>query len=389
MIFRYKAFEKNILVKGKIEADTKDNALHLLKNQGLRPVAIEEDIGNTHALEFHHKFTKKDYAMIFRQLSILLLSGISFDRSIQMVSGQYHQKKEKVLKSVYQHLVSGEMLWKSFELTEAFSPFICNMIEVGERSSNLPTVFSKLSDFYRKQEEFQKKMISALTYPIILTIVTICILNFLMLEIIPGFEEIFQDAGNVLPWPTRFLLGMSRFMRDYGIFFFIGILAAIGMCCLYYKKNPYPFHKLKFRSRRLTKYQGLQFSFAMSILLSAGMRMEEALMSVKEMERNLYARRIFEHMIVGIQKGLSFSQVCREEKLFPEMMNSMIYVGEESSKLPAMFQYIYEFYNSEMEMENRRFITLLEPIFILLLAIVVGFIVIAIAFPIFDMANQV
>lgn len=388
MIFQYKAFEKNKLIKGTMEAQSREEVLFSLKSKGLRPVKIEEDIGTSHAIAFSSKFTKKDYVLLFQQLSILLDSGISFDRSIDMVAGQYQKKKRVVLKEIHRHLISGESLWNSFQLTNAFSPFIYNMIEVGERSSNLSTIFFKLSHFYKKQDEFRKKMVTSLTYPILLVVVTFCILNFLLLEVIPGFEEIFQEAGHLLPFPTRIVLAISRFWRNYDIFFMIGIMIVALSCFVYYKKSPYVFHKYQFRSKRFTKNKCLQFSFAMSILLSSGMTMEEALLVLKAMENNVYMKEKLGQVVSEIQNGEDFTQACEKQKIFPSMMISMVKIGEESSNLPFMFQSIYEFYNSEMEIENQRLLTLIEPIFILVLSIVVGFIVIAIAFPIFDMANQ-
>ncbi|MDU5595797.1 type II secretion system F family protein, partial [Peptoniphilus rhinitidis] len=157
---------------------------------------------------------------------------------------------------------------------------------------------------------------------------------------------------------------------------------------IYHKKNPEFFHKifLKFKNYRMK--ETLKFTFNMDLLLGAGLTVDKSLKIISNMERNVILKKKYEKILKDIKSGESFSKSIEKTKVFPQILISMVHVGEESSNLKEIFSTMSKFYDEELSSHNKKFLGVLGPVLIIIMSIIIGFIVLSIALPIFDMVNQ-
>ena len=388
MIYKYKAFKGSEKIKGNIDATSIKDAKEKLKREGLRPIKIEENIESTNSFEFNRKFKNEDLYILFRELSLLISSGISLETAFEILSSEFSKDKGKILNSLRDNLRSGTSLSESVEATKAFPNLVVNMIYVGENTSSLGKIFNSLSNYYIKKRETNSKIIEALAYPIILLITAVFVINFLIINVIPSFGEIFSSNDNLLPLPTRILLNFSNFMYKNYIFVILILLIILVTISIYHRKNPKTFHKLILKSKYYKMTKSLKFTFNMDLLLGAGLTVDRSLEIISSMEDNVVLKEKFREILFDIKSGESFYKSANKIKIFPKILVSMIRVGEESSNLKEVFGIMSGFYDEELNSYNKKFFGILGPILIIIMALIIGFIVLSIALPVFDMVNQ-
>lgn len=388
MIYKYKAFKGSEKIKGNIDATSIKDAKEKLKREGLRPIKIEENIESTNSFDFNRKFKNEDLYILFRELSLLISSGISLETAFEILSSEFSKDKGKILNSIRDNLRSGISLTESVEATKAFPNLVVNMIYVGENTSSLGKIFNSLSNYYIKKRETNSKIIEALAYPIILLITAVFVINFLIINVIPSFGEIFTSNDNLLPLPTRILLNFSNFMYKNYIFVILILLIILVTISIYHRKNPRTFHKLILKSKYYKMTKSLKFTFNMDLLLGAGLTVDRSLEIISSMEDNVVLKEKFREILFDIKSGESFYKSANKVKIFPKILVSMIRVGEESSNLKEVFGIMSGFYDEELNSYNKKFFGILGPILIIFMALIIGFIVLSIALPVFDMVNQ-
>ena len=388
MIYKYKAFRGSEKVKGNVEAISIKDAKDKLKVEGLRPIKIEENIESTNSFDINRKLKNEDLYILFRELSLLINSGISIENAFGILSSEFSKDKGKILSQVRDNLRSGITLSESMEDTKCFPNLVVNMVYVGENTSSLGKIFSSLSKYYIKKRETNSKIIEALAYPIILLITSIFVINFLIINVIPSFGEIFSANDNLLPLPTRVLLNFSNFIYKNYIYIILIIIIVIAIAFLYHRKNPKTLHKLLLKSKYYKMTKSLKFTFNMDLLLGAGLTVDKSLDIVSTMEDNVVLKRKFLEILRDIKSGESFYMSASEVNVFPKMLLSMIHVGEESSNLKEIFAIMAGFYDEELNNYNKKFLGVLGPVLIIIMAVIIGFIVLSIALPVFDMVNQ-
>ena len=388
MIYKYKAFKGSEKVKGKLEATSIKDAKEKLKREGLRPIKIEENIETSNSLDFNRKFKNEDLYILFRELSLLINSGINIESAFEILSTEFSKDKGKILSQVRDNLRSGISLSESMEKTRAFPNLVINMVFVGENTSSLGKIFNSLSNYYIKKRETNSKIIEALAYPIILLITSIFVINFLIINVIPNFSEIFASNDNLLPLPTRVLINFSNFIYKNYIFIILAILLVIAIISIYHRKNPRTFNKILLKSKYYKMTKSLKFTFNMDLLLGAGLTVDRSLEILSTMEDNVVLKSKFLEVLRDIKSGESFFKSTSKINVFPKILVSMIRVGEESSNLKEVFSIMSSFYDEELNNYNKRFLGVLGPILIIIMALIIGFIVLSIALPVFDMVNQ-
>ena len=294
MIYKYKAFKGSEKIKGNIDATSIKDAKEKLKRDGLRPIKIEENIESTNSFDFNRKFKNEDLYILFRELSLLISSGISLETAFEILSSEFSKDKGKILNSLRDNLRSGTSLSESVEATKAFPNLVVNMIYVGENTSSLGKIFNSLSNYYIKKRETNSKIIEALAYPIILLITSVLVINFLIINVIPSFGEIFSSNDHLLPLPTRMLLNFSNFMYKNYIFVFLILLIILVIISIYHRRNPRTFHKLILKSKYYKMTKSLKFTFNMDLLLGAGLTVDRSLEIISSIEDNVVLRENFE-----------------------------------------------------------------------------------------------
>lgn len=284
---------------------------------------------------------------------------------------------------------SGISLSQAMAQSKKFTDFIVSLVDVGENSSNLEQVFRKLASFYKREEKLRKSIYSTLTYPIILIIVSALVVNFLMLNVIPTFADIYDQAGESLPLMTRLLIGFSKILRENFIIISFIFLAISFFFIIYLKKNPKIKDKILLKSAYYKRIYTLRFSFTIYTILSAGLTIDEATQTLCKMEANILIKKELGKVSVNLKKGRAYWQSLRDMNIFPKIFISMVRVGEETSSFKEIFKNFIDYYEEETENYNKRFLELLGPILIIILSIIIGFIVLSIALPIFNMVNAI
>lgn len=388
MIYKYKAFRGREKVKGNIKADNLKEAKEKLKREGLRPIKIEENIESSNSFDFKKKFKNEDLYILFRQLSLFINSGINIESAFEILSTQFSKDKGKILSDIRDNLRSGTYLSDAMNLTGAFPSLVINMVYVGENTSSLGKIFNKLSDYYIKKRKTASKIIEAMAYPIILLVTSIFIINFLIINVIPSFAEIFSDNNNLLPLPTRILLGFSNFIYKNHLFIFLGILIMVSIALIYHKKHPKTFHSFLLKSSYYKMTKSMNLSFNMDLLLGSGLTVDRSLEIISKMEKNLSLKEKYQEILAKLKSGDHLYKSFQEAGVFSNILLSMIRVGEESSSLREIFSIMSSYYEEELNSRNQKILGLMGPILIIIMAFIIGFIVLSIALPIFDMVNQ-
>ena len=389
MNFTYKVLHGKEIKKGKISAKNYQEALTNLKSQGYRPISLEEDIEKNKGISLNIKFKNRDYYFLFTQLALILKSGIVLEEALKIVADNFNEKKRNILLKISQDLHSGISLSQAMAQSKKFTDFIVSLVDVGENSSNLEQVFRKLASFYKREEKLRKNIYSTLTYPIILIIVSALVVNFLMLNVIPTFADIYDQAGESLPLMTRLLIGFSKILRENFIIISFIFLAISFFFIIYLKKNHKIKDKILLKSAYYKRIYTLRFSFTIYTILSAGLTIDEATQTLCKMEANILIKKELGKVSVNLKKGRAYWQSLRDMNIFPKIFISMVRVGEETSSFKEIFKNFIDYYEEETENYNKRFLELLGPILIIILSIIIGFIVLSIALPIFNMVNAI
>lgn len=399
MIYKYRAVNKNgEIIERYFESQSEAEVLSMLKNEEYIPITIEKDIEKAASIEiFKSKVKKKDLAIFCRQFYTMVDAGISIIRCLDILSAQTENKTlKKSLESIYVDLQKGVTLSVSMaKHKDTFPPILINMIEAGEVSGNLDTILERMAVHFEKENKLENKVKSALIYPMALIVVSVAVVIFMLIAVLPTFIEMFESSGSELPGVTLLLIGISEALQKYWYLFFSGTAVFIALF-LYYKSTPEGRRsidslkiKIPFIKKTNQKIITSRFTRTLSTLMSSGIPLLEALQIVANVVNNAVVKGKLEEGMEGIKKGISLSQTIREMNIFPIMVYSMISIGEESGSLDDILVKTADFYDEEVETSLQKMTTMIEPILIVGMAIVVGFIVIAMALPMFDVVNTI
>ena len=219
MIYKYRAVNKNgEIIERYFESQTESEVLTMLKNEEYIPISIEKDIEKTSSIEiFASKVKKKDLAIFCRQFYTMVDAGISIIRCLDILSTQAENKTlKKSLESIYVDLQKGVTLSTSMgKHKNTFPPILINMVEAGEVSGNLDTILERMAVHFEKENKLENKVKSALIYPMALIVVSIAVVIFMLVAVLPTFIEMFESSGSELPGVTLLLIHMSEALQKY------------------------------------------------------------------------------------------------------------------------------------------------------------------------------
>jgi len=276
---------------------------------------------------------------------------------------------------------------------ETFSPLYYNMVKAGESSGTLEIVLARLADITEKQQALNSRIQAAMIYPIFMGFIGFAVLAFLMTVVVPQITSIFEDMNQALPTPTVVLISISSFIKSYWwALFLLGILLFI----LFRRfrrteKGRYYWNKAQLGfplAGNLAKKLAIsRFSRTLGSLLANGVPMMNALAIVKNISPNVLISKAVENAAEDVGKGRGLAQSLGESNIFPNLPVQMIQIGEQSGELESMLGKIADIYESDVEISILKLTSLLEPLIILVMAVMVGFIVISICLPIIEM-NQ-
>ena len=373
--------------RGTIEAASEKSVQQLLKEKNLYPITIREKKESEH----RKKLSSKLLAEFNRELSNLLGSGVSLVRALDIISREegIPDYARGVYQAVLVEVKKGIALSEAMEACGCFPDLMLGMIRSGEGSGNLDQVTGRLAVHYTKDDRLSGQVKSAMVYPAILLFLCIAVIILMVTYVLPQFSELF-DALDELPLATRILMAISDFVIGYWyVLILILFIAAIAIRVLRsipavrQTVDSWKVH-LPIVGKLNQVIYTARFARTLSSLYSSGMPIVSALKTAGDTIGNRYVEVQFDAVAVQVRSGIPLSQALMEVDGLQKKLASTIFIGEESGRLDSMLDSIAEAMEADAEEATKRLVTLLEPVMIILMALIVVFIIAAVMLPIYQ-----
>lgn len=388
--YKYVGYDRYGNIKyGTCSASDEIKLKEILKKERIRIKKFSE-------ITIRRKIFKEEILNFTKEILIMLDSGISIIKILEIQEQQYKAPLKDILGELKRDILNGDTLGEAFKkYEEIFGSFYIGMIFLGESSGNLDKNLRKICEYLELEIRIIKKIKEVIFYPCILLTFSILILTFLMIYIFPNFIKLFEESKRELPLLTRILIGISNNFHMI-ILFFICILIIIIFFIRYIKKD----RVLK------EKYDGIllkvpiiksfiignfiiRFSKNISIMLSSGIVIMDILKLLKNFFENIVIKRELEIIEELLFEGKQLSEGLKKNNLFPQKYIKLVIVGEKSGELSKVFEQIAKLEEERIERDIKKLLTLVEPILIIILGLILSIIIIAIYLPIFNMSNLI
>jgi len=405
--FEYTALNrKGKKEQGLITADSKTAAGSLLRKKAVYLVSINEinaettpsgaggklsDAGGI----FFSRISKSEISMMTRQLATLVSAGFNLIIALDTLILQTQSKSLiRVISKMKNAIEEGNSFSLALALYPSiFTPIYINMVKAGESSGTLDIVLERLADLMEAQEETRSKIQASLAYPVLMALVGVVVLLFLLTYIVPGLVGIFSDMNQTLPGPTQFLITVSGFLKSFWwVLLLITFMIITGFYLLKKtEKGAFFIDRTIFMLPKigtlLKKSAAARFSRILGSLLEHGVPVLTALDIAKSIIGNRVLSGIITQAETEVQQGGELGRALEQHRAFPPLATQMIKVGEKSGTLEKMLERTATFYEKEVDTSLTAMTAMLEPVIILVMGVVVGFIVLSVCLPIFEM-NQ-
>ncbi len=410
-VYQYEAMDnRGLEVKDTVEAESEAEAHAKIRERGFYVTRIQEqDRRRTKkAAPARRPATQKKRTVSFgkvkqkhlttftRQLSTLQDAGLPILRSLRILEGQAKPGPLKnALLGVIEDIESGSTLSEAMaKQPKCFDNLYVNMVKAGEAGGALEVILQRLAEFKERSQSLKRKVKGAMIYPIAVITVATAIVGFIMYYIIPKFEEIFAGFDTELPQITVLLINMSHAVVDY---WYLGPAIPLGIYILIkiIKKNKTGAYVIDLISLKipllgmiLEKSVVARTSRTLGTLISSGVPILEALIITRDTAGNAVFVRAFDHIHAAIREGESIAVPLKESRIVDDLVVNMVDVGEETGALDSMLYKIADVYDEEVAVLVEGLVNLLEPLMVVILGLIVGFIVIALFFPLIELINN-
>ena len=387
-------------VKGLYKADSESDVATMLRSRGIYPVTIKpEESGDIikKLSNLTKKVKLKDLAVYCRQFSAIISAGIPIVKALEILRRQATSPVlAKATKNVKEDVVDGLSLGQAFRNnSDVFPEVFVNMLEAGELSGSLNEALERMAEHFERENELISKVKSATTYPIILSITAVIVVIFVVTSVLPVFASLFESYGAALPIPTKILLSITGFLSKHYSILLLGIIFII---LLFIKikstqkgrlwlENIY--FNLPLFGPTVIKMEISRFTRTLSTMIASGIPLLDAVDTMDRVIESETLKLECHKIRESIQKGAGISQAAETTDFFPPLFVEMTAVGEETGSLDEMLNKIADYYDTEVKDVFNRLSTILEPIIIVFMAIIIGFIIISIVLPMFDMLKFV
>ncbi len=385
--------------KGTIEANSKQQAVKQLRDKGINPRQLDESKSILHKdLVIGKAIKTEDFVIYCRQFATLIRAGISIVEATHILSDQTSSKGlKKALNGVEEDLRSGIAFSDAAaKHPKIFPPLIINMMKAGEATGNLDDTLDRMAFSYEKSFKLKKKIQSTMMYPIVLVILIILVSAFMLLWLVPQFTANFASFGAKLPAITLMVLALSNALKKLWWMFLIVAIVVIGVFIYLYKNNPkfnfythYALLKMPIFGKVLQKSAIARMTRTLSTLFSSSVPILSALTIVEKIIGDPVIEDVVKKSKFSLEKGSSLAQPLEQSWVFPPLVTQMVSIGEQTGSLDYMLQKIAEFYEDDVDRTVDSLKSLIEPIMILLLAGIVGFIMAAVMLPMYSLYEQI
>jgi general secretion pathway protein F len=383
-------------VEGLMDGKDEETIVQRLHQLGYIPIRIfstqEREPGFRLSTLLPKRIGIRNLLTFTQELSTLVSAGLPIDRSLDILGTlTENMKLRETVKDVLKRVEGGSSLNEALGYhSRIFSKLYINMIKAGESGGFLETILSRLARYIQSTKEVKDYLISVMIYPLILTIVSGISIAILVTFVIPRFATIFSEMGQAIPLPTQIILSFSQFIKGYW-WVILGGIALIYLWLKIYTQNEdraWRWDRSKLRwfviGNLIKKVEVARFSRTLGTLLQSGVSILPALNLVREISQNRAVSRSVAYIHDQLREGKGISKSLEETDVFPPLAVHMIGVGEETGKLDEMLIKVAETYEENFQSSVKRFVALLEPLIILIMGLVVGFIVISILLAVFS-----
>lgn len=400
--YSYTAIDKNGKTDtGIMDADSSKLVRTRLREQGLIPVEVVESVKKMQSKTesssfFGPKINASNLALITRQLATLVSAAIPIEEALKAVSDQCETAQQRtIISAVRNKVLEGHTLADSMaQFPRVFDNLYRAMVSAGEKSGHLDTVLLRLADYSEKRQAIKGKVLQAMIYPIILTLVAISVITILLTSVVPKVIAQFVYLKKGLPGTTQLLIAISDFLRDYGLYLAVVLAGGFFLFKVWQRsrENRIRFHHLILRlpviGRVSRGINTARFARTLAILNSSAVPLLEALKISGEVLSNDYAQEKIREATDLVREGSSLKIALDRTGLFPPMMIHMIASGEKSGELDSMLIRSADNQDNEFERQVSMALSIFEPMLIVTMAGVVLFIVLAILEPILKMNSM-
>jgi type IV pilus assembly protein PilC len=381
---------------GSVEAENVSAATAILRQKRLEVISISESrlAGILKYLPQANPVTLKDVVIFSRQFSTMINAGLPIMQGLSILTEQAPNKSfGKVLGRVRDDLSNGMSLSDAIaKFPRVFNNLYVNMVKAGEQGGILDAVLERLSEYMEKAEAISRKVKSALMYPVVVSSVAVAVIFFLMWKVIPVFENVFTSFGSHLPGITMVVVNISHFVCSYRfIYLIIGAVVVFTGVSAYRKtkRGAYQWDSMMLKipvfGVLLQKAAVAKFARTFSTLIKSGVPIVDALETVAKTAGNLVVEKAVLGCRDSIREGKTLTEPLKKFPIFPPMVVQMINVGEETGAMDTMLSKVADFYEDEVDTAVEGLTSIIEPIMIVFLGLVVGFIVVAMYMPLFDL----
>ena len=349
---------------------------------------LEQDI------QLFNTFNSKKKEAFYNDLEILLRAGVDLRKAFEiLLEEQQGQKDEIFYEEIYNHILSGKSLADALKSTGKFSDYEYYSIIIGEEANLLIEILVELKKYYKKKTDIRKQIVSVLSYPAFVFVVTIVIVSFLLTSLVPMFAKLYKQFDSELPELTQFIVYVSENIGYFAAVFFGGLA---GLILLYYnihkqewfrKMSAQIVLKIPLVGDYIKKIHITRFTSSLQLLLVAKTPLVKSLKLTKSMNSFYPLDGILEDVITKITKGSSLHEGLKQHSFFSNRFISLVKVGEETNELDTMLTKLSEQFYDDLEHQSKIFGKLMEPIMLLVIGGFVGVIVMAIYLPMFNLGN--
>jgi type IV pilus assembly protein PilC len=397
--FKYSARDsKGSPIEGKIEARDEAAVAEILHDRGLIVVKVKEESGidwekinqiNVGGVPM------KEKVVFMRQMATMIGAGLPLTRSLEIMEQQVANPMFRtVVSDVKASVESGKSLSDSFrQADQIFDDVTLNLIEAGESSGNLDSILEKLAVELENNKKLSDKLRSALIYPIIILTVVVAVVVLLLVVLVPSMAEIYSEFDAELPAVTQILMDMSAFFLKYwwAILTIVSVLIIGGKTYFDTEKGKRAGDRLILKipamGMIISKMQLAQFTRILGLLLSSGLPIIKALELTAASLSNSAFRDVVLSSKEEIEKGGALAVPIARSEYFPLLISSMIAVGEETGELDSVLSKVAEYYNDEVAVATSNISGILEPVFLVIMGLVIGFIAMAVYMPMFQLSE--
>lgn len=397
--FTYKAIESKSgkTVKGAIQAETERAAGKLLIEQGLVPESIDEEETGGLLDKFKNKVSSKDKIVFTRQFATLIGAGLPLTTALRTVNEQTQSKPMKaVIDSLIQDVEAGRTLTQSCEkFPDIFDHVYIALLRAGEASGTLDLSLKRLADQEEKTEAMISKIRSALTYPAIVLLVIIAVLVFMIIVVVPQVQLLYEDLGKQLPWITKMLTDVADFIMNQWYILLIVIAALVFFGVQFLKTRVgnkfaavFKLNVPLFKGMFLRLYNA-RFARTAENLLSTGVSIQDTLTISAEAMNNVVLEEQIKIASEKVKQGKPLSESLKARSYIMPLVHEMASIGEQSGKMDEMLGKAATVYENELDEQIRTISAMIEPIMMVVMALLVGVIVMAVLLPIYSLVSEV